>query len=102
MARARRRALQAGRRFRLSWRDVYPYLRAGHCWLTHIPFEYDREERPEGSPASPFVPSIDRIDSSKGYTPGNVRVVCWAINQARGAWPDYVFDTVARAYVEWN
>lgn len=30
-----------------------------------------------------FQPSIDRIDNSKGYTPDNICVVSWAINDAK-------------------
>ncbi len=33
--------------------------------------------------ANPFRASLDRIDSSKGYTKGNVRLVCWAVNQMK-------------------
>lgn len=31
-------------------------------------------------PPNDFKASIDRIDSEKGYTPDNVRLVCWFIN----------------------
>ncbi len=31
-----------------------------------------------------FSPSIDRIDSSKGYTPDNCQFVLWAINVFKG------------------
>ena len=30
-----------------------------------------------------YSPSIDRINSSKGYTPRNVQIVCVAVNQAK-------------------
>ena len=33
--------------------------------------------------ANPFRVSLDRIDSSKGYTKDNVRLVCWAVNQMK-------------------
>lgn len=33
--------------------------------------------------ANPFRVSLDRIDSSKGYTKENVRLVCWAVNQMK-------------------
>lgn len=46
---------------------------------------------------NPWAPSIDRIDCSKGYVPDNVRVVCWAFNQARGEWPDDVLRTLFEA-----
>jgi hypothetical protein len=34
----------------------------------------------------PWKPSFDRIDNSKGYVPGNVQLVCWAYNLAKGSW----------------
>lgn len=33
--------------------------------------------------ANPFKCSLDRIDSDKGYTKDNVRLVCWAVNQMK-------------------
>lgn len=33
--------------------------------------------------ANPFKASLDRIDSTKGYTEGNVQWVCWAVNQMK-------------------
>jgi hypothetical protein len=33
--------------------------------------------------ANPFKASLDRIDSTKGYIKGNVRWVCWAVNQMK-------------------
>lgn len=44
----------------------------------------------DGPGRNPWYPSVDRIDASKGYEPGNVRPVCWAYNCARQTWPDEV------------
>ena len=43
------------------------------CHITLIPFET----------TGPFVPSIDRIDSSRGYTKDNIQVVCWIYNRCK-------------------
>lgn len=51
---------------------------------------------------NPYASSIDRIDSTKGYEPGNVRVVLWAINCACCSWGLEVYDVVARAYLQRN
>lgn len=32
---------------------------------------------------SPNSPTLDRLDSSKGYTPGNVRVISWRANSIK-------------------
>lgn len=29
------------------------------------------------------APSLDRIDSTKGYIPGNIAVVCWRVNRLK-------------------
>lgn len=41
--------------------------------------------------ANPFKCSLDRIDSSKGYVKGNVRWVCWAVNQMKADRSDVEF-----------
>jgi hypothetical protein len=33
--------------------------------------------------ANPFKASLDRIDSSRGYTEDNVQWVCWSVNQMK-------------------
>lgn len=37
---------------------------------------------------SPWAPSVDRIDNSKGYERSNVQLVCWIYNQAKGQFTD--------------
>lgn len=91
VASARTRARRTGREFALDWRDIYFDIRAGRCRVSGIPFAY--EWLGEGS--NPFAPSIDRIDSSRGYTRDNVRVVVWAVNRALGEWRDEVLRRVA-------
>jgi len=46
---------------------------AGRCALSGLRF---------GKKCSPFSASLDRIDSSRGYVPGNVRFVLTALNYA--------------------
>lgn len=38
----------------------------------------------------PYAPSVDRIDSSKGYTVENCRIVCVAANYAMNVWGEQV------------
>ena len=35
-------------------------------------------------PKAPNLPSLDRVDNTKGYVPGNVRVISWAANYHKG------------------
>lgn len=67
------------------------------CALTGISFQYQgtRNKR-----VSPFSPSVDRIDNSKGYEKSNVRIVIAALNLMRLDWGDDVFDMVAMAYIQ--
>lgn len=36
-------------------------------------------------PRNPFLMSLDRIDSSKGYTPSNIVLCCWGINSLKNS-----------------
>lgn len=56
----------------------------GRCEVTGIRFSMRRF----GTPRAPFAPSIDRIDCSLGYAPGNVRLVCQIANLAMNEWGD--------------
>ena len=48
----------------------------GYCELTGIEFQFANKGK------NPNSPSIDRIDSSKGYTKDNVRLIIWRLNEA--------------------
>lgn len=74
--------------------DIEEMLAPMTCSATGLPltWEHDGSTR-----ANPWAPSIDRLDCSRGYVPGNVRVVCWAFNQMRGEFPDDVVRTLAEA-----
>jgi hypothetical protein len=41
---------------------------------------------------------VDRIDSTKGYVHGNVRVVLWGINAACNSWGHEAYEEIAWAY----
>ena len=71
---------------------------AERCILSGIQF------RPEAFSDTfvkrPFAPSLDRIDPRKGYTRDNVRLLCTAVNFARGQWGDDVLVEIAHGIVE--
>jgi hypothetical protein len=54
----------------------------GRCVLTGRPLQVTP------SPENPNALSVDRIDWRKGYVPGNVRLVTWQANSARGRGAD--------------
>jgi hypothetical protein len=68
-------------------------LLQGVCEVTGIAFVI-------GSTKHPFLPSVDRIDSDKGYTPDNCRIVLWIINAAKQALPEDDFQSALRQVAE--
>lgn len=47
----------------------------------------------------PLSASVDRVDSSLGYTQDNCRVVCLALNMAFNDWGSEAFIPIAKAFV---
>ena len=81
------RAKKAGIPFDLSMQDVEVLLAMSksRCAVTGHEFSFGRYGN---TLKRPFVPSIDRIDSSRGYTISNCRIVCSITNIAMNAWGD--------------
>jgi hypothetical protein len=69
----------------------------GFCPITGI-----KLETATGSIAvrNPKGISVDRIDSAKGYEPGNVRIVSTWYNNAKGAWDDDFVQLMAKRMIE--
>ncbi len=68
----------------------------GRCQITGISFS---DERLPGREIRPFRHSIDRIDSSRGYLPDNIRIVCAGVNIAMMHWGEQIFGQFAVGYV---
>lgn len=66
----------------------------GKCELTGAAFEY-----PSDGKTSPFSPSLDRIDGSKGYTQDNCRFILWAVNRFKSNYDDDTMMRIARLLV---
>lgn len=88
MKESRRRARRRGIEFTLTEPQARGMMkRQGHrCALSGLPF--DLEHRGDAGDAfrRPFAPSLDRIDTKRGYTIKNVRIVCCAVNVALNEW----------------
>jgi hypothetical protein len=67
----------------------------GVCAVTGIPFD---DAQIGQFRRRPFAPSLDRIECSKGYVPGNLRVVCVAVNYAMSDWGEDVLRRIAEAF----
>lgn len=89
-----RRAQEDHRAFRLTPADLaYVIARAnGRCEVSGIPL---RERQAGERKRHEHSPSIDRIDSTKGYIPGNIRVVCLIANFAMNTWGEDALKTLA-------
>jgi len=95
---AKKRAAAKGMEFSLTDDDIENLIKSaqGRCALTGTPFSMVRRD---DSYRAPFAPSLDRIDSSLGYTASNTRLVCVAVNWALSDWGAEVFETIATGYV---
>lgn len=89
---ARKRANKSGIEYNITESEIKLIIdRAnGCCEVTGIFFQLLRDRKP--GERDPFMPSLDRIDSEKGYTFDNVRLVCIAANLAMNTWGDWVLD----------
>ena len=87
-SKAKVRARKKGLEFTLSRAPLIASLERGTCPITGLPFYFGLGDARAGRQRTthPLSPSIDRIDSSRGYTDDNVRVVCWAINMGCSEW----------------
>jgi hypothetical protein len=69
----------------------------GRCEVSGIPFDVtfsiDQAKRP-------WAPSLDRIDSTKGYISGNCRLVTVAANLSMNAWGEQVLLKLALAVAD--
>jgi hypothetical protein len=76
VSKARFRAKKSGREFALDdyVQEITRVIEEGRCQLTGLPFDLEGKDKR-------FRPSLDRIDSDKGYTPDNVRVVLTCVNK---------------------
>jgi len=76
MSVAANRARRQGREFSLTLEN-FPEL-PEHCPVFGVKLEYFRQGKRDDASAS-----LDRIDSSKGYIPGNVQVISWRANRLK-------------------
>lgn len=90
----RKRAAEKQYEFDLTREWIEQRLVRGTCEVTGLTFDLGRDTAQR---FNPWCPSIDRIDSSKGYTQGNCRAVVWIYNMAKSEWSDEVVMRFAKA-----
>jgi hypothetical protein len=70
----------------------------GRCALTGAPLVVALRSQVERHEVDPdAVVSLDRIDSSRGYVPGNVQLVSWATNRAKSDLSSSAFAALCRS-----
>ena len=93
---SRKRARNMGFTFDLdiSYMLKIYFDQKGRCKLSKKPLDFK-----SGTQAmkNPYKASIDRINNSKGYVKGNVRLLCHWVNNAKSTYPDEVFDDFVKA-----
>jgi hypothetical protein len=73
--------------------EIQSRIDTGVCEMSGVRFDIDATR-------SFNSPSIDRIDSSKGYVFSNIRVVCLAMNVALNDWGEEALAGVMNAWLE--
>lgn len=90
---AKYRAKVRGLEFNLRAENIQSRINLGVCELTGIPFDLK-------NPRSWNAPSLDRIDSGKGYTEDNVRVVLYSVNVMANTWGHHKILEISSAIVK--
>lgn len=82
--------------FALSMQDVREIMESQNwqCAISGVQFLTRRRS------TRAFRPSLDRITPSKGYVPGNVRIVALIVNMAMNQWGEEALWTLARLMAE--
>lgn len=96
---AKNGASKRGLSFELSQQNVIDLLilAQGRCMATGIEFSDDKEPNVR---LALWQPSIDRINSNKGYTPENIRIVCLAFNISIQNFGDITYKKIAESYLK--
>lgn len=97
---SRQRAKKKGIEHTLTYEDIEELLstQGRRCVFTKIPFETDRRDAVGGK--NPWSPSLDRVDSRKGYVKGNVQLTSLMYNMCKHTFTDDDVRTFAKSYLE--
>lgn len=85
--RLRRRAKLKNMECTLTEKDI---VIPTHCPVLGFELKLDNDKQQYNSP------SVDRLDSSKGYTPDNIRVISWRANNLK---KDSTIEEIERVFL---
>jgi hypothetical protein len=77
---AKTRARNKGWDFDLDKNRIKRVVMKGVCQVTGVPFQL---ANPTKATKNPYAPSLDRINSNRGYVHANVKVVIWQYNNMK-------------------
>ena len=94
---AKYNAKQRGIHFDLTKEDIYIPT---HCPILGIELNIESnvgegKQGPKSGPQAGNSPSIDRIDSSKGYVKDNIQIISWRANHIKS---DASFEEIEKLY----
>ena len=78
---ARARCRKTGREFSIPFEELVVVT---HCPLLELPLDWCKHGR-GNKKINPASPSLDRVDSQKGYVSGNVRVISYLANMMKAS-----------------
>lgn len=98
-------AEKRGITFEITKDWILEKLNKGKCEVTGIPFvfqpEFDSNSvKVKDQYRNPFSPSVDRIESAKGYTEDNCQVVVCIYNFAKGPFQQEALKVFCEAYLD--
>lgn len=96
LERIRKRAKRKNIEYNLDLYWLRHEFKKGRCAATGTPFK----TRPKNTRINPFYPSIDRIDSSKGYTIDNCQLVVVAFNNLKSNYDDKTLKEFCEGFVK--
>lgn len=83
LADARWNAGNSGRKCALTYEDIDKVFGA-RCAVTGLPFDMGDQRTDDGRLHNMNLPSLDRVNPNRNYTPGNIQIVLLWVNAAKG------------------
>jgi hypothetical protein len=69
----------------------------GKCSITKLPFDMEIGTKTK---RNPYRPSVDRINSNRGYVKGNIQIVLTIVNTMKMDYTDKILHPVVKAWAE--
>lgn len=96
--RARKQQRKYAEKCDITVQWIEELITTGHCARSGLEFSLDRQQ----GQINPLSPSLDRIDSRKGYTISNCQIVCTIYNVAKNNYSDDYFIEFCRRVTQFN